>query len=195
MQRYVKEFTSHPMIRFILVLAAVSLIASVFLFSGVRSVAAFAVGVLIYAVAEYIVHRYLLHEFPKLMPAMYEGHMKHHEHPSEFEHLFSPLRYDVAVYVIYTALLWVIFRDVSLVAAAVAGTSVYQLYYQWMHYAAHRPIKPLTPFGKWMKKKHLLHHFKDEHSWYGVSHPTMDYLMGTHKPGSGKTTGQTDASV
>lgn len=195
MQTYVKEFTSHPMIRFILLLAAVSTVASAVTFSGWKTAAAFALGVLIYAVAEYVVHRYILHEFPRLIPVMYKGHAKHHEHPTEFAYLFSPLWYDVAVYAVYAAVLWAVLRDFRLVVAVIAGTSVYQVYYQWMHYVSHRPIKPLTRFGRWMKKKHLLHHYKDEHTWYGVSHPTMDYLMGTHRSASDSSSGRTDASV
>lgn len=192
---YIKEFTSHPMIRFILLLAAVSAAASVVTFSGLRTAAAFAAGVLVYAVMEYVVHRYILHEFPRLIPVMYEGHAKHHERPSEFAFLFSPLWYDVAVYTVYACVLWAVLRDVSLVAAVIAGTSTYQVYYQWMHYVSHRPIKPLTRFGRWLKKKHLLHHFKDEHTWYGVSHPAMDYLMGTHESASEKSSGRSNASV
>lgn len=55
------------------------------------------------------------------------------------------------------------------------------LIYEWKHYVAHRPIKPITKFGVWVKKLHLLHHFKNENYWYGVSTPFVDILFGTLK--------------
>ncbi|AIY04525.1 fatty acid hydroxylase [Planococcus sp. PAMC 21323] len=55
------------------------------------------------------------------------------------------------------------------------------LLYEWKHYVAHRPIKPKTKFGKNVKKLHILHHFKNENYWYGVSTPFVDVLFGTLK--------------
>jgi len=185
MVRYYREFLSSSMIRFVLLVAAASLLYTVWSFEGMRTVLAFLGGAVFFALAEYVSHRFVLHEFPNLFPALYRGHAKHHEHPEDFKHLFSPMRYDLLLYIGYTAVLWALFRDAALIAAIVAGTSVYQLYYQWMHYVAHRPITPVTPWGRWMKKKHLLHHFMDEHSWYGVSHPALDYALGTDKPAPG----------
>lgn len=61
------------------------------------------------------------------------------------------------------------------------GLIVMLLVYEWKHYVAHVPLKPRTHFGKWMKKTHLLHHFKNEHYWFGVSNPVGDWLFGTLK--------------
>lgn len=182
MARYYREFFSNPMIVFITALGIAGLAATVATFRGWSTVGYYALGMALYAVFEYGVHRYLLHQFPKLAPGMYKGHVAHHEHPNDMDHLFSPLRYDASAYVAYFLVVWAISRDLRVVVAWVAGTAAFQLYYQWMHYVAHRPITPITPWGRWMRKKHLLHHFMDEHAWYGVSHPAMDYLMGTHKP-------------
>jgi hypothetical protein len=184
MTTYVREFVSSPMIRFVMLVAAISLILSVLNWNGARTFAAILAGAVVYMIIEYAVHRYLLHEYPKLLPFLYEGHVKHHQEPKNLAYLFSPLRYDAAIYVLYAAALWAVFRDLSAVAPVIAGTSLYQLYYQWMHYASHRPITPATRWGRWMKKKHLLHHYLDDQSWYGVSHPVMDYMLSTHKPKS-----------
>jgi len=53
------------------------------------------------------------------------------------------------------------------------------LAYEWKHYVAHRPLKPKTRLGKWLKKTHILHHYKNENYWFGVSNPFMDVLFGT----------------
>lgn len=195
MLRYYREFLSNSMIQFVLLLGITSLILTILNFDGIRTVFAFLTGAAIFAVVEYLVHCYLLHRFPNAIPALYRGHVKHHQHPTDIKHLFSPMWYDMVVYTAYFVVLWAAFRNLSLAMAFIAGTSLYQLYYQWMHYIAHRPVTPVTPWGKWMKKKHLLHHYLDEQSWYGVSHPAMDYLMGTHKPGASGASRYTDNST
>ncbi|MFB6364316.1 sterol desaturase family protein [Paenibacillus elgii] len=55
------------------------------------------------------------------------------------------------------------------------------LYYEWTHYVAHRPIKPITPWGRWMKKVHLWHHYKSKNYWYGVTNPLFDVMLGTFR--------------
>jgi 4-hydroxysphinganine ceramide fatty acyl 2-hydroxylase len=55
------------------------------------------------------------------------------------------------------------------------------LHYEWVHYIAHIPYLPRMAFGRWMKKYHLWHHFKNEHLWFGVSNPSMDFLYRTYR--------------
>jgi len=178
---YYREFFSSPVIRFVVAMSVVGILLTIIWFDGYSAIIALIAGALFYAVAEYFVHRFLLHEFPRLFPTLYKGHAAHHEHPRDLNHLFSPVHYDILIYCVYIPVVWLLVRQPSIVAAAVTGTLLFQLYYQWMHYVSHRPIVPRTAWGKWMKKRHLLHHYKDEHTWYGVSHPVLDYAMGTHK--------------
>jgi sterol desaturase/sphingolipid hydroxylase (fatty acid hydroxylase superfamily) len=62
------------------------------------------------------------------------------------------------------------------------GSVLALTYYEWVHYVAHIPFTPVTPFGRWMKKYHLWHHFKNEHLWFGVTSPSMDFVMATYQP-------------
>lgn len=55
------------------------------------------------------------------------------------------------------------------------------LVYEWKHYVAHRPLKPKSKFGVWLKKTHILHHYKNENFWFGVSNPFFDIIFGTLK--------------
>lgn len=176
-----REFFTSPVIRLIAVMSLLGILLTCLQFDGYVTILALVLGALVYAFAEYVVHRYLLHEFPKLVPALYRGHVEHHKHPQELKYLFSPVYYDVLIYSAYIPMVWLVFRQFSVVVAVVTGSLLFQLYYQWMHYAAHRPIAPRTAWGRWMKKKHLLHHYKEEHAWYGVSHPVLDYALGTNK--------------
>ncbi|WP_126428585.1 sterol desaturase family protein [Brevibacillus marinus] len=175
------EFFSHHLIRFVMGMSLVGVVLTCVYFNGYVTILSLVLGALVFVVSEYLVHRYVLHELPWLAPALHRGHDEHHQHPMELKYLFGPVHYDILLYSAYIPLVWLIFRELSVVVAVVTGTLLYQLYYQWMHYVAHRPIVPLTPWGKWMKRKHLLHHYKDEAAWYGVSNPVMDYLLGTNK--------------
>lgn len=176
-----REFFSRDVIRFVATSSLIGIVLTFLYFDGYATILALILGALVYVIAEYLVHRYILHEFPRLMPALYRGHEEHHRHPQDADHLFSPVRYDMMIYGVYFPLVWLFSGQLSIAAAVVTGTLLFQLYYQWMHFAAHRPIVPRTAWGKWMKKKHLLHHYKNEFTWYGVSNPALDYMMGTHQ--------------
>ncbi len=54
------------------------------------------------------------------------------------------------------------------------------LWYEWVHYVAHIAYVPRTPFGRWIKKYHLWHHFKNERLWFGVTNPSMDFFGRTY---------------
>lgn len=179
---YVREFFAQ---RLILFLAAVAISSGTVLLAtpgGPGTGPSVAAGIVTVILVEYATHRFLLHEFPHWAPAMYEGHQAHHRAPNDIRFLFGPVRYDFAGYVVLSAAAWAVTRSLHLAAGYVCGAVVYQLYYQWKHYVSHRPIRPVTPWGKWMKKKHLLHHHLDDKAWYGVSNPVCDVLLGTDKP-------------
>ena len=180
--RFHREFVFNPMIMFIMAVCLTSSVIVVITYRGPSSWLGILIGMVIYAVMEYLIHRFVLHQFPRIAPAMYRGHVEHHLHPTDTKHLFSAVPYDIGAYTVLFLILYIFSRDLPFIFAIIAGTSLYQLYYQWMHYVAHRPITPMTPWGRWMKKKHLLHHHLDEFSWYGVSHPFLDVLLGTDKP-------------
>jgi len=180
--RFHKEFALNPMIVFLFMFMLANTVFIIITYQGLMTWLVIAIGVLLFGLFEYITHRYLLHEWPRLASTMYKGHMAHHEHPNENKYLFGPARYDMVAYAIYYIVLLAITRSFHMSSAITLGSSSLQYYYQWMHFVAHRPIKIITPWGRWMKKKHLLHHHMDEHAWYGVSNPVMDVIMGTNKP-------------
>ncbi|MEF3306313.1 sterol desaturase family protein [Paenibacillus sp. GYB003] len=181
--KYVKEFMSQRLIVVLTFIFAVSGLMAAVTFGGIRTAAAVGAGILLVVVTEYVVHRYILHEFPKAAPSAYEGHVAHHLHPTDAKYLFGPVAYDAFGYAIVLLVAYAATGfDWHLACAVVFGASGFQLYYQWTHYVSHRPITPRTPWGKWLKKRHLLHHHLDEHSLYGVSNPVLDIVLGTNKP-------------
>jgi 4-hydroxysphinganine ceramide fatty acyl 2-hydroxylase len=181
MQAYVREFATDRRVLFIaaeFVLAAVLALATPW--SGATFLW-FLGGILFFFFVEYLIHRFILHGILRyLLPPAYKGHVMHHAHPTEMQYLLTPNVYNVPSYAAVWLMVWLITRDLHVTATFIAGTSAYQLYYEWTHYVSHRPIIPKTPWGRWMKKFHLLHHYKNEDYWFGVTHPTMDVLFGTH---------------
>lgn len=182
MSSYLKEFFGQRLILFLLFLSLMSFCGFVFTFYSYWALVAVLSGVVLFIVLEYIVHRYILHEFPRLLPAAYQGHVAHHQYPQNIQYLFGPVKYDVVGYLLMFGLAYLITGfNLNLAFSVVLGSSVYQVYYQWKHYVSHRPIKPLTRWGRQMKKWHLLHHHLDENAFYGVSNFFVDRVMGTHK--------------
>jgi sterol desaturase/sphingolipid hydroxylase (fatty acid hydroxylase superfamily) len=194
---YAKEFMSQRLILFLTAVFVLSCCG--FLATPIERAGAVAIsigaGVVFVIIVEYVVHRFVLHEFPWLIPYAYRGHVAHHEKPTDVNHLFGPVSIDFVGYLIVLGGSYALTgNNWNLTFAVMVGASCFQIYYQWKHYVSHRPITPITPWGKWLKKKHLLHHYMDENSWYGVSNPVLDILLGTNKPdASAKVKAKTSA--
>ena len=142
-------------------------------------------GATIFFFSEYGTHRFLFHAKPMsnafVLHLQHRLHYDHHTEPERLGLLFLPPWFVVPVFALYGAAYLLITRSPSLALSLLAGNLLALFYYEWVHYVAHVPFVPLTPFGKWIKKYHLLHHFKNEHYWFGVTNPSMDVLSGTYR--------------
>jgi len=142
-----------------------------------------ACGIAFFFVAEYFIHRFVLHGIiSAIMPNAHKGHEEHHHDPKNNEFLLTPNAYNVPFHIALSILFTALFQNIHLGFSLMLGFGLYHLYYEWTHFVSHRPIVPMTPWGKWMKKHHLLHHYKDEESYFGVTHPTFDMLLHTDHP-------------
>lgn len=177
--KYAKEFFTDSRVLFISCVLLADLALALARPWAWATVISFFIGLVLFWITEYITHRYLLHEFPKLMPKAWMGHAIHHQRPTETEWLLTPNRYNVAGYILFFLVGLAVWRNFHLTGAMVAGVSVGQMMYEWKHFISHRPIIPLTPWGRLMKKRHLLHHHLDEEVWYGVTNPVLDLVMRT----------------
>ena len=139
------------------------------------------IGAAIFFVSEYTTHRFLFHAHPSkiawINKLQHRLHYDHHIDPPKLELLFLPVWFVVPVAALYYAVFFAVVRDPIEAVSFAFGAICALLIYEWAHFVAHVPITPLTPFGKYMKKYHLWHHFKNEHYWFGVTNPSMDYTM------------------
>lgn len=144
-----------------------------------------AAGALVFFVSEYTTHRFLLHAPPRKHPFVlrlqHRLHYDHHVDPNDLRLLFLPLWFVVPVVVLFLAIAFAITRHPGASASALLGAVLALLYYEWVHYVAHIPFVPRTRFGRWIKKYHLRHHFKNERLWFGVTNPSMDVVGRTFR--------------
>ena len=185
MKGYYREFLLFPDITILLILIVASIGFQVWdgLTWGVLAV--FAFGMLTFMFSEYLTHRFVFHlkppKNPFLLKMLKRLHYDHHTDPNDLHLLFLPLWYSLPNLSVLAIIFYLIAGSWGLTLAFASGLMMMLFLYEWKHYVAHRPIKPRTRFGKWVKKTHILHHFKNENFWYGVSTPFVDVLFGTLK--------------
>ena len=146
---------------------------------------AVALGAGIFFISEYTTHRFMFHAKPctnaVLLHLQHRMHYDHHTEPERLGLLFLPPWFVIPVFALYGLVYFAIARNYGLALSLLAGNLLALFYYEWVHYVAHIPFVPVTPFGRWIKKYHLLHHFKNEHYWFGVTNPSMDVIVGTYR--------------
>jgi sterol desaturase/sphingolipid hydroxylase (fatty acid hydroxylase superfamily) len=125
-------------------------------------------------------HRFVFH-YPAKTPfgnrMVYLMHGLHHEDPADPTRLVMP----PAPAAIYSAILFPVFRylvGAEYAEAFIACFLMGYLAYDYTHYFIHH-FTPRTPVGKFLKKHHLMHHYANYESRWGVSNPLWDYVFGT----------------
>lgn len=144
----------------------------------------FVIGLLIFFPSEYVVHRGVFHYFADKNAGkiLSKQHVEHHKRPDDLDYLFNDPRISVTIGFVYFSIYYAVTQNLGQAAALSFGNYVGLLYYEHVHFAAHRPgSKPWTPWSRFMKKFHLWHHFKHEKLWYGVTSPLFDFAFGSTK--------------
>ena len=143
------------------------------------------IGAAVFFVSEYTTHRFLFHaqpsKFPFVLKLQHKLHYDHHIDPPKIELLFLPWWFVIPTVLVYYGIFLAIVRDPAVALSLAFGSMCALFYYEWVHYVAHISFNPVTPFGRYVKKYHLWHHFKNEHFWYGVTNPSMDFAGATYR--------------
>lgn len=169
-----------------LLFAAMAALAAMF---GARAVpfvpVAALVGAALFFSSEYSTHRFLFHARPSktswLLKLQHRLHYDHHIDPPKLDLLFLPWWFVVPTALVYFALYFAVTRSAAVSLSLMFGTFLGLAFYEWVHYVAHVPFVPKTAVGRYMKKYHLWHHFKNERLWFGVTNPAMDHLMQSYR--------------
>jgi sterol desaturase/sphingolipid hydroxylase (fatty acid hydroxylase superfamily) len=157
--------------------------------------AAVAVAVIVGTpLAEWAIHVYLLHAKPiRLGGYRYDlvaarEHRAHHMAPTELDGVLIPT-YAVLIFIPLIALtVWALsFPIHALIGGdrlAHAATGLLISYailgaYEWCHFLIHTPYRPRGRYYRSIWRGHRLHHFKNEHYWFGVTSTVGDRILGT----------------
>jgi len=179
------EFFSrvHPVIPLALYLPVVGYMLYVSLWrrqlSFVAVAALFLLGILLWTLIEYLIHRYIFHYEPKTRwgkQLHFVVHGVHHDYPNDARRLVMPPVISIPLAFLFFGLFLLVFR--SLAPAVFAGLVFGYLCYDMLHYATHH-LAMKSGVWLWLKQYHLRHHFKDDHVGYGISSPLWDYIFRT----------------
>ena len=141
-------------------------------------------GFLSWGLLEYILHRFVFHL--EAIPVfghtfVNASHLAHHENPKATDNLFASLKLSVPIATVY----WLLARAVlgTWVAASYLFIGLVAGYfcYEWLHFQAHHGRSRL-PLLRYLKKYHLLHHYRTPDRRFGVTSPVFDLLFGTFPP-------------
>ncbi len=144
--------------------------------------------------AEWAIHVYLLHARPiRLGRHRYDliaarEHRAHHLAPADLDGVLIP-RYAVLIFIPLIALtVWLLSFPIHLVLGgnrtAHAATGLLVSYmilagYEWCHFLIHTPHRPSGRYYRSIWRGHRLHHYKNEHYWFGVTSTVGDHLLRT----------------
>ncbi len=137
---------------------------------------AFTLGVLGWTLAEYLLHRFLAHHARGKNDFSRE-HLRHHGR----RHYFTPTRRKIATAVpalAAVAALGALLAGAASGLAFTAGFGLMYVAYEVAHRRAHTH-PPRGPYGRWLRRHHLHHHFGNPWSNHGVTTPLWDAVFRT----------------
>lgn len=182
---FIERFSRvHPLVPAILYLpvacGAVYLAAAVYDVPLQRLALQVFAGYFLWTLCEYWLHRKVFHlkvVGPRTKRLHFLIHGVHHEYPWDESRLVFPaaasLGLCVVTYVVFRATL-----GVESMYGPFAGFVLGYVIYDEMHWYVHART-PTSAFGRWLRREHFLHHFKDPGTRFGVSCPWLDYVFGT----------------
>ncbi len=142
---------------------------------SVISVAAVLVGAGLWTVLEYLLHRWVLHQWPPFKKL----HDAHHAHPSEF--IGTPTWVSVGLFLaLWAALSTALPRPLAaaLIGGLMFGYLVYAILHDVLHHVRVRP----TGWLHRAKLRHARHHRPGACTDFGVSTNLWDVVFGTADP-------------
>jgi hypothetical protein len=136
--------------------------------------------------AEWLLHVFVLHFRPRTVggrridPLFARRHRMHHRDPRNIPLVFVPLPVLAGFFVTLAAISGLAFADHRLGLTAFATMTTFLFGYEWSHYLIHSPYVPRSAAFRAVWRAHILHHYKNEQYWFGVTNPVADYVLRTH---------------
>lgn len=180
-----QAYWTYPAIRLYLVLGMLSVAGAFWLAAGwLPSLAAAALAVLVYPLAEYSIHRFILHarflyKTPLTAALWKRIHFDHHQDPHDLKVLFgSPANTLPAIVLVTAPLGWLVAGAGGAASALAAGFGLF-MFYEFCHCVQHLNVQPRSAYLARIKQRHLAHHFQDESGNFGITSHLWDHVFGT----------------
>ena len=182
-----RSFAGHgsPRIMAVVAVAAVVARGAIGHFSSGDLVAA----VVILAVepfVEWVLHVFALHARPRtvagrtLDPIYAKRHRMHHRDPRDPRLVFVPLPVLAGLMLVLAAVGGLAIPDHRIGLTAFATMTTFLFGYEWSHFLIHSTYVPRHRPFRAVWRAHILHHYKNEQYWFGVTNPVADYVLRTH---------------
>lgn len=145
-------------------------------------------GYFFWTLMEYCIHRFFFHkEFttPLGKKIHYIAHGIHHDYPNDSMRLVMPPAINLTLAFIFYWSFYAVFQNDGLTAAFFAGFVFGYMVYDLMHFASHFYNFKNAWFQR-VKRSHLLHHYREPNSGYGLSTIFWDRVFGTTHPDSAR---------
>ena len=131
------------------------------------------------------------HAMVRLDPFVARKHRAHHADPRDRELVFVPPRVLVVILPIAAVAFPLLLPTPRLGATAAVTSFAMLLTYEWTHHLIHSTYKPRRRYYRSIWRAHRLHHFRNEHYWFGVTMLGGDRLLGTSPDLASVATSQT----
>lgn len=150
----------------------------------IPTVASVLLAALVYPFVWYVLHRWVLHsrwmfKVPLLASTWKRIHYDHHQDPNHLEVLFGALHTTLPTIALATAPIGYAIGGFGGACAAFATGLLTTCFYEFCHCIQHLAYKPKSKWLAEMKKRHMAHHFHDEHGNYGITTFFWDKVFGT----------------
>ena len=135
---------------------------------------------------EWLIHVYGLHAKPTqvfgrtLDPLYARRHRMHHRDPRNVPLVFVPLPVLAGFLIVLGAIAFLAFPPLTLKLTAFGTMTTFLLGYEWSHFLIHSSYVPRSVVFRAVWRNHILHHYKNEKFWFGVTNPIADYALRTH---------------
>lgn len=185
LQDLLQAFVRTRAIQLYAALALVSVTAAIFLTTAPsRTALAAFVMVPVYPFAEYLIHRFILHNralyrSPSTAATWKRIHFDHHQDPRKLEVLFGAVWTTLPTILVLTIPLGFTIDGAAGAMAAFAAGLLLFINYELCHCLQHLNYTPRSAILKRMKQLHLAHHFHNEQGNFGIVMFWVDRLFGT----------------
>ncbi len=181
------EFVRYPSPRILLPVTAAAVVARAAAGRWTKRDLAIAAGILgAEPFTEWLIHVFILHFRPRTVagrvidPLAARKHRAHHRDPRDTELVFVPLPVLAGALPALVAGWALGERRLGRALTGITTSLCMLTAYEWTHYLIHSSYRPRHRPYRALWRAHRLHHFRNEHYWFGVTMHGADRLLGTY---------------